>query len=167
MITWLSEGSFGPFERISSQSSFVPEHMFGSDGCLKADVVPGYVLSTNCLLVIGYYSRTERRAVQRATCLETIMGLAGWQTALSLDKPLLLSIFSWNDELWQKKVNDTKNILMQSSWKSNRNADPTNTVVICHEYPLWKMMLLVERVLNWHIKFLFSLPKIIHESSTW
>lgn len=60
------------------------KHMFGSEGCLKADVVPGCIFSTNYLFIIGHYSRTERRAVQRVTrLLETIMRLADWQTALS------------------------------------------------------------------------------------
>lgn len=50
--------------------SFIfPEHMFESEDCLKADAVPGCILSANCLLVIGHYSRTERRAVQRAAVL--------------------------------------------------------------------------------------------------
>lgn len=58
--------------------------MFGSEGCLKADVVPGCIFSTNYLFIIGHYSRTERRAVQRVPrLLETIMRLADWQTALS------------------------------------------------------------------------------------
>lgn len=60
------------------------KHMFGSEACLKADVVPGCIFSTNYLFIIGHYSRTERRAVQRVTrLLETIMRLADWQTALS------------------------------------------------------------------------------------
>lgn len=71
---FISEGSFFLFGK----------HMFGSEGCLKADVVPGWILSTNYLFIIGHYSRVERRAVQRATILlETIMRLADWQTALS------------------------------------------------------------------------------------
>lgn len=40
------------------------KHMFGSKGCLKADVVPGCIFFTNYLFIIGHYSRTERRAVQ-------------------------------------------------------------------------------------------------------
>lgn len=81
------EGTFGSFECASSlKRGFSPEHVFGSEGCLKADVVPGCIFSTNYLLVIVHYSRIERRAVHRATrLLETIMRLAAWQTALSLE----------------------------------------------------------------------------------
>lgn len=70
---------------ISEGSSFLFwKHMFGSEGCLKADVFPGRIFSTNYLFIIGHYSRVERRAVQRVTrLLETIMRLADWQTALS------------------------------------------------------------------------------------
>lgn len=67
-----------------SEGSFVLSLMSGSEGCLKADVVPGWIFSTNYLFIIGHYSRVERRAVQRVTLLlETIMRLADWQTALS------------------------------------------------------------------------------------
>lgn len=71
---FISEGSFSLFWK----------HMLGSESCLKSDVVPGWIFSTNYLFIIGHYSRVERRAVQRVTILlETIMRLADWQTALS------------------------------------------------------------------------------------
>lgn len=80
--------------------------MFGSEGCLKADVVPGCILSTNCLLVIGHYSRTETCCPEgNCTSLETIMELASWQTALSMEYASPAEcVFSREDEKKKKKV---------------------------------------------------------------
>lgn len=106
--------------------------MFGSEGCLKADVVPGCMLSTNCLLVIGHYSRTETCCPEsNCTCLETIMELASWQTALSLEYASPAEcVFSREDELCQKKMADTQNVIFLASSQSMHECTSKNVVVI-------------------------------------